>query len=80
MKELKSCPFCGENKAKLIRMNEETQEEVVVDADELDNEKIFAYVLCYGRGINFSTDFAETPRKVIELWNGRTCMCRKKEN
>lgn len=72
MEELKKCPFCGENKAKLVYMNEETQEAICVDTEEeLNDSNIYAYVHCYGCDIDFCADTMKKPKDVINAWNNR---------
>ena len=72
MEELKKCPFCGENMARLVYMNEETQEVIPVDTEEeLNDSKIYAYVHCYGCDIDFCTDVMANPKDVIKAWNNR---------
>lgn len=67
---LKPCPFCGEDKARLVYINEEG-ETVCVDSDEeLNSPDIFAFIHCYGCDMD-CMPHTDRPKEVIEEWNCR---------
>lgn len=70
MIKLKPCPFCGEDKVKLVYIDEKS-EMVCVDSDEeLEADDICAFVHCYGCDMDYMP-CTDKPTEVVKAWNRR---------
>lgn len=67
---LKSCPFCGEDKAMLVYINEEGKTVCVDSDEELNAPDILAFIHCYGCDMDYMP-CTDRPKEVIEAWNCR---------
>lgn len=70
MDKLKKCPFCGEDKVRLVYINEESETVCINSDEELEADDIYVFIHCYGCDMDYMphTDGA---KEVIEEWNKR---------
>lgn len=67
--ELEPCPFCGQNKARLVRVNAGELRYVRYE-EELKDESIYSYIHCYHCNVDFSSDDIDGI-KMVKIWNRR---------
>lgn len=68
--ELKPCPFCGEDEARLVYVNEENETVCVDSEEELNATDILAFIHCYGCDMDYMSN-TDKPLEVMEAWNRR---------
>lgn len=68
--ELKPCPFCGEDKARLVYINEESETVCVDSEEELNAPDILGFIHCYGCDMDYMPN-TNILVEVMEAWNRR---------